>query len=92
MFQREFAMRLFAQPGTKIILEIVRQCPVWAKISHVMKVGKNNFNPPPQVESDVVKIVPKVRVRKSATMSGWFVAHLLCPQKPYAAQWFLGYH
>ena len=32
---------------------------MWAKVTHVMKVGKNNFNPPPQVESNVVRIEPK---------------------------------
>lgn len=32
---------------------------MWAKVSHIMKVGKNNFNPPPQVESNVVRIEPK---------------------------------
>jgi 18S rRNA (adenine1779-N6/adenine1780-N6)-dimethyltransferase len=26
---------------------------------HIMKVGRNNFNPPPQVESNVVRIEPK---------------------------------
>lgn len=31
----------------------------WAKITHIMKVGKNNFRPPPQVESSVVRIEPK---------------------------------
>ncbi|KAH0082476.1 rRNA adenine dimethylase, partial [Aureobasidium melanogenum] len=58
MFQREFAMRLFAQPGTKLYSRLSVNAQMWAKITHVMKVGKNNFNPPPQVESDVVKIVP----------------------------------
>lgn len=33
---------------------------MWAKIDHIMKVGKNNFKPPPAVESSVVRIVPKV--------------------------------
>ncbi|KAK3061257.1 hypothetical protein LTS18_006670 [Coniosporium uncinatum] len=33
---------------------------MWAKIDHIMKVGRNNFNPPPQVESSVVRLVPKV--------------------------------
>jgi len=32
----------------------------WAKITHIMKVGKNNFRPPPQVESSVVRIEPKL--------------------------------
>ncbi|GAB7346689.1 hypothetical protein MBLNU459_g1809t1 [Dothideomycetes sp. NU459] len=60
MFQREFAMRLFAKPGEKLYSRLSVNAQMWAKISHVMKVGKNNFNPPPQVESNVVKIVPKV--------------------------------
>lgn len=32
---------------------------MWAKIDHIMKVGKNNFKPPPAVESSVVRLVPK---------------------------------
>jgi 18S rRNA (adenine1779-N6/adenine1780-N6)-dimethyltransferase len=33
---------------------------MWAKIDHIMKVGKNNFKPPPLVESSVIRMVPKV--------------------------------
>jgi 18S rRNA (adenine1779-N6/adenine1780-N6)-dimethyltransferase len=29
-----------------------------AKTSHLFKVGKNNFRPPPKVESSYVKIEP----------------------------------
>jgi 18S rRNA (adenine1779-N6/adenine1780-N6)-dimethyltransferase len=32
---------------------------MWAKIDHIMKVGKNNFKPPPMVESSVIRMVPK---------------------------------
>ncbi|KAF7190817.1 Dimethyladenosine transferase [Pseudocercospora fuligena] len=59
MFQREFAMRLFAKPGDKLYSRLSVNCQMWAKVDHVMKVGKNNFNPPPQVESNVVRISPK---------------------------------
>lgn len=59
MFQREFAMRLFARPGDKLYSRLSVNAQMWAKIDHVMKVGKNNFNPPPQVESNVVRITPK---------------------------------
>ncbi|KAF2477730.1 rRNA adenine dimethylase [Lindgomyces ingoldianus] len=59
MFQREFAMRLFAKPGEKLYSRLSVNAQMWAKISHVMKVGRNNFNPPPQVESNVVRIEPK---------------------------------
>ncbi|KXL45009.1 hypothetical protein M433DRAFT_67944 [Acidomyces richmondensis BFW] len=60
MFQREFAMRLFAKPGDKLYSRLSVNTQMWAKVDHVMKVGKNNFNPPPQVESNVVRITPKV--------------------------------
>lgn len=29
---------------------------MWANVTHIMKVGKNNFRPPPKVESSVVRI------------------------------------
>ncbi|RMX71722.1 hypothetical protein D0869_15342 [Hortaea werneckii] len=59
MFQREFAMRLFAKPGEKLYSRLSVNAQMWARVDHVMKVGKNNFNPPPQVESNVVRITPK---------------------------------
>jgi 18S rRNA (adenine1779-N6/adenine1780-N6)-dimethyltransferase len=59
MFQREFALRLFAKPGDKLYSRLSVNCQMWAKVSHVMKVGRNNFNPPPNVESSVVRIEPK---------------------------------
>lgn len=59
MFQREFALRLFARPGDKLYSRLSVNAQMWAKIDHVMKVGRNNFNPPPAVESSVVRIVPK---------------------------------
>jgi len=60
MFQREFAMRLFARPGDKLYSRLSVNAQMWANITHVMKVGRNNFKPPPAVESNVVRIVPKV--------------------------------
>jgi 18S rRNA (adenine1779-N6/adenine1780-N6)-dimethyltransferase len=60
MFQREFAMRLVARPGDKLFCRLSVNAQMWAKVEHVMKVGKNNFKPPPQVESSVVRITPKV--------------------------------
>ena len=59
MFQREFAQRLFAHPGDKLYSRLSVNVQMWARVDHIMKVGRNNFNPPPQVESSVVRIVPK---------------------------------
>ncbi|RYP89468.1 hypothetical protein DL769_000019 [Monosporascus sp. CRB-8-3] len=60
MFQREFALRLTARPGDSLYCRLSVNAQFWAKITHVMKVGKNNFKPPPQVESSVVRIEPKM--------------------------------
>ena len=58
MFQREFAMRLVAQPGSTLWSRLSANVQLYAKVDHVMNVGKNNFRPPPNVESSVVRIVP----------------------------------
>ncbi len=60
MFQREFALRLTARPGEALYCRLSVNAQFWAKITHIMKVGKNNFKPPPQVESSVVRIEPKL--------------------------------
>ncbi|KAI4252967.1 MAG: hypothetical protein LQ352_003988 [Teloschistes flavicans] len=32
---------------------------MYAHVTHILKVGRNNFKPPPQVDSAVVRLVPK---------------------------------
>ncbi|KAJ1920053.1 Dimethyladenosine transferase [Mycoemilia scoparia] len=58
MFQHEFAMKLVAKPGESLYGRISVNCQLYAKVEHVRKVGKNNFKPPPKVESSVVRIDP----------------------------------
>lgn len=58
MFQREFALRLVARPGDVHWSRLSANVQLYAKVDHVMKVSKNSFRPPPQVESSVVRIVP----------------------------------
>eukprot|EP00501_MAST-03F_sp_TOSAG23-6_P000097 GSMAST32.ASY1.ANO1.99.1 assembled CDS len=60
MFQEEFAMRLSAQPGSAMYCRLAVNCQLLAKVSQLMKVSKNNFRPPPKVESRVVRIEPRV--------------------------------
>ena len=36
-------MRLFAKPGDKLYSRLSVNAQMWAKIDHIMKVGKNNF-------------------------------------------------
>lgn len=72
MFQREFALRLTARPGDALYCRLSVNAQFWAKITHVMKVGRNNFKPPPQVESSVVRIEPKTgKDRPSVSWSEW---------------------
>lgn len=72
MFQREFALRLTARPGDTLYCRLSVNAQFWAKITHIMKVGKNNFRPPPQVESSVVRIEPKVgKDRPNVSWDEW---------------------
>ncbi|XP_058793441.1 probable dimethyladenosine transferase [Phymastichus coffea] len=59
MFQREFAERLVAKAGDKDYCRLSVNTQLLARVDMLMKVGKNNFRPPPKVESNVVRIEPK---------------------------------
>ena len=59
MFQREFAMRLVAKPGDSLYCRLSVNAQLLARVTHVMKVSRNNFRPPPKVESSVVRIEPR---------------------------------
>merc|ERR1719422_1069337 len=59
MFQREFAQRLVAEPGDKLYCRLSINTQLLARVDHLMKVGKNNFRPPPKVESSVVRLEPR---------------------------------
>ena len=43
---------------------------MWATVTHIMKIGRNNFRPPPAVESSVVRLVPK-RPRPQISWEEW---------------------
>jgi 18S rRNA (adenine1779-N6/adenine1780-N6)-dimethyltransferase len=59
MFQREFALRMTASAGSKMWCRLAANVQLFARVEHIMKVGKGNFRPPPQVESSVVRMSPK---------------------------------
>ncbi|CAK7566759.1 MAG: Dimethyladenosine transferase [Sporothrix epigloea] len=60
----EFAQRLVARPGDTLYCRLSVNAQFFARITHVLKVGKANFKPPPQVESAVVRITPKTGAEK----------------------------
>lgn len=59
MFQREFAERLVAKAGDKDYCRLSVNTQLLARVDMLMKVGKNNFRPPPKVESNVVRLEPR---------------------------------
>lgn len=59
MFQREFAMRVCALPGSEIYCRLSVNSQLLARCSHLIKVSKNSFSPPPKVESSVIRMDPK---------------------------------
>merc|ERR550532_1571070 len=59
MFQKEFAERLIAPVGHKQYGRLAVNTRLFVKVSCVCKVSKGSFTPPPEVDSMVVKIVPR---------------------------------
>mmetsp|Transcript_6130 Transcript_6130/g.8670 ORF Transcript_6130/g.8670 Transcript_6130/m.8670 type:complete len:333 (-) Transcript_6130:165-1163(-) len=59
MFQEEFALRLSARPGEALYCRLSVNAQLLAKVDQLIKVGRNNFRPPPKVESRVVRIEPR---------------------------------
>lgn len=59
-FQREFALRLCARPGTSLWSRLSANVQLYATVQHLAKIDKNSFRPPPKVESSIVKLEPIV--------------------------------
>ncbi len=69
MFQQEFAYRCVAKVGSEFYCRLSANIGLLAKCDHIMKVGKNNFTPPPKVESSVVRFelkcpLPQINFRE----------------------------
>lgn len=60
MYQHEFAMRLVAKPSENLYSRLTVNAQLLARVTHLLKVGKNNFRPPPKVDSSVVRIEPRI--------------------------------
>lgn len=60
MTQHEFAQRLVAKPSFSCYSRLSVSTQLFSKIEYCFKVSKKNFNPPPKVESAVVKIRKRI--------------------------------
>lgn len=85
MFQEEFALRLSARPGEALYCRLSVNTQLLAKVDQLIKVGKQNFRPPPKVESRVVRIelrnpAPKVDFTEwDGMVSSLLVLHAMYP-------------
>lgn len=59
MFQKEFAERLVAEPGDSSYGRLAINTRLFVKVTRVCKVSRGSFAPPPEVDSMVVKLVPR---------------------------------
>ncbi|KAL9017306.1 MAG: hypothetical protein Q9185_005363 [Variospora sp. 1 TL-2023] len=58
-FQAEFASRLVALPSSPLYSRLSVNAQMYAHVTHILKIGRSNFKPPPQVDSSVVRLVTK---------------------------------
>lgn len=52
-------MRCVARPSSDLYCRLSVNVQLLSRCDHLIKVGKNNFKPPPKVESSVIRIEPK---------------------------------
>ncbi|KAJ1606713.1 Dim1p-like ERMB/KSGA methylase [Cryptosporidium canis] len=70
MFQEEFALRLLAEPGDKHYCRLSVNTRLFSRVTRVCKVAPGSFNPPPKVNSMVVKFEPK-KIPVSVNFKEW---------------------
>jgi len=59
MFQKEFADRLVAKPGSKLYSRLSVNVQLLAKVEHLMRIKRSEFRPPPKVDSSLIRIEPR---------------------------------
>lgn len=62
MFQKEVAERVVAGPGSKTYGVVSVLVQAWYEGEVILTVGPENFNPPPKVQSAVIRLVRKENV------------------------------
>jgi 16S rRNA (adenine1518-N6/adenine1519-N6)-dimethyltransferase len=59
MFQKEFASRLVAEPGTHEYSRLTINVQYYAEVEEVLEVSADMFYPVPAVDSTVVRLIPR---------------------------------
>ncbi|CRH03979.1 small subunit rRNA dimethylase, putative [Plasmodium relictum] len=59
MFQKEFAERMLANVGDSNYSRLTINVKLFCKVIKICNVNRSSFNPPPKVDSVIVKLIPK---------------------------------
>ncbi len=58
LMQKEVALRLLAQPGTRDYGYLTVRTQALANVRRILNIGRGAFDPPPKVDSTVVELTP----------------------------------
>ncbi len=73
MFQKEVALRLRAQAGTKNYGILTVLCQLWFDVAPVIHVGPQAFTPQPKVDSEVLRFCRRAEPRASVAEPQFFI-------------------
>ncbi|GAW83058.1 dimethyladenosine transferase [Plasmodium gonderi] len=59
MFQKEFAERMLANVGDSNYSRLTVNVKLFCKVIKICNVDRSSFNPPPKVDSIILKLIPK---------------------------------
>jgi len=82
-----------AKPGDKLYCRLSVNTQLLARVDILMKVGKNNFRPPPKVESSVIRLEP-INPAPNVNFKEWDGLLRICflrKNKTLSAQFKLNY-
>jgi len=59
MLQKEVVDRMAAGPGSKTYGRLSVMLQAYCDVTHLFDIGPGAFDPPPKVDSSIVRLVPK---------------------------------
>ena len=59
MLQKEVVERMAADPGSKTYGRLSVMLQAYCEVQHLFDIGPGAFNPPPKVDSSIVRLLPK---------------------------------
>ena len=62
LIQKEVAERITAQPGVRDYGYLSVECQLFAEVEYLFSVGPGAFQPPPKVDSAVIRLTPRAQL------------------------------